>query len=172
MGQTMIAKSFVLREPEHARSLWQFLKEHAAEWAAMGKPLAVKVSEHADKRTNDQNAKFHAICTDIARSGYPWAGKRRSAAEWKVLLVSGHSVATKQGAEIVPGLEGEFVNIRESTASMSVKRGASLIEYTLAWCADHGIEVKEFHAPSPAAAGLSSPREALAGERFLSGSMT
>lgn len=90
-------------------------------------------------RTGDQNAKFHALCTDIARSGAEWAGKRRTAAEWKVLLVSGHSVATKQGAEIVLGLEGEFVNIRESTARMSVKRGASLIEYTLAWCAQHGV---------------------------------
>ena len=93
-------------------------------------------------RTGGQNAKFHAICTDLARSGAQWAGKRRSAAEWKVLLVSGHSVATKEGAEIVPGLEGEFVNIRESTARMSVKRGASLIEYTLAWCATKGIEVQ------------------------------
>ena len=93
-------------------------------------------------RTRKQNAKFHAICTDLARSGAQWAGKRRSAAEWKVLLVSGHSVATKEGAEIVPGLEGEFVNIRESTARMSVKRGASLIEYTLAWCASKGIEVQ------------------------------
>lgn len=84
-------------------------------------------------RSLDQNAKFHAICSDLA--GTPWAGKPRTAAEWKVLLVSGHAVATKEGAEVVPGLEGEFINIRESTAAMSKKRGASLIEYAQAFAA-------------------------------------
>ena len=67
-------------------------------------------------------------------------GKRRTADEWKVLLVSGHSVATKRGAEIVPGLEGEFVNLRESTASMDKARGSSLIEYTMAFMANHVLE--------------------------------
>lgn len=94
-------------------------------------------------RSVDQNAMFHAICTDISKSGFEWAGKPRKPEEWKVLLVSGHSVATKQQAEIVPGLEGEFINIRESTARMSVARATSLIEYTLAWCASHGITLHD-----------------------------
>ncbi len=101
----------------------------------------VTVSEPS--RTLEQNAKFHAICSDIARSGYPWAGKARTAAQWKVLLVSGHATATKEGSELVPGLESEFVNLRESTALMSVKRGSSLIEYSLAFCAMHEIETEE-----------------------------
>lgn len=84
-------------------------------------------------RSGVQNAKFHAICGDLA--GTPWAGKPRTAAEWKVLLVSGHAVATKECAEVVPGLEGEFINIRESTAAMTKKRGASLIEYAMAFAA-------------------------------------
>ena len=53
--------------------------------------------------------------------------------------MSGHAVATKAEVEIVPGLEGEFINLRESTALMSVKRSASLIEYTLAYCASNSI---------------------------------
>ena len=94
-------------------------------------------------RNLDQSAKFHAICEDLERSRFPWAGKPRDAAAWKVLLVSGHAIATKQGAELVPGLENEFVNIRESTALMSKKRAASLIEYTLAFCAMNGITLRE-----------------------------
>lgn len=90
-------------------------------------------------RNVDQNAKFHACCTDLARSGLAWAGKPRNAAEWKVLLVSGHSIATKQGAEMVPGLENEFVNLRESTARMSKARASSLIEYTIAFGTDKGV---------------------------------
>jgi hypothetical protein len=60
-----------------------------------------------------------------------------------VLLVSGHAVATKLGAEIIPGLEGEFVNIRESTARMTKARSSSLIEYALAWCADNGYVLSD-----------------------------
>lgn len=90
-------------------------------------------------RSLDQSAKFHAMCADIAASGLTWAGKRRSAAEWKVLLVSGHSVATKEGSDVVPGLEGEFINLRESTATMSKARSSSLIEYTAAFMAANNI---------------------------------
>lgn len=95
------------------------------------------------QRSSDQNAMFHAICDDIAKSGHQWAGKERSADAWKVLLVSGHTKATDGEVEIVPGLEGEFVNIRESTARMGVARASSLIEYTLAYCAMNGIDLTE-----------------------------
>lgn len=94
-------------------------------------------------RSTEQNAKFHALCSDIAKSGFEWAGKPRTLEQWKVLLVSGHAIATKEGAEMVPGIENEFVNIRESTSRMTVARASSLIEYTLAFCASNGIEITE-----------------------------
>jgi len=106
-----------------------------------GNKLRITIQDEA--RTLDQNAKFHAMCDDIAKSGFPWAGKRRTAAEWKVLLVSGHAVATKEGSDVVPGLEGEFINLRESTAQMSVRRGSSLIQYTIAFCDMNGITLSE-----------------------------
>lgn len=101
----------------------------------------LKITIQPMTRSLDQNAKFHALVDDIASSGAKWMGQARTAAQWKVLFVSGHAVATGKGAEVVPGIEGEFVNIRESTASMSKERGSSLIEYTLAWCAENGVEV-------------------------------
>jgi hypothetical protein len=94
-------------------------------------------------RTTPQNKMFHAICGDIAKSGYLFGGKRRSAKVWKVLLISAHAAATDEGNEVVPGLEGEFVNIRESSALMSVRRAASLITYTLAFCDTNGIPLTE-----------------------------
>lgn len=102
---------------------------------------AVVIQERT--RTLDQNAKFHALCGDLAKSEATWMGKRRTAKQWKVLLVSGHAVATGEETEIIPGLEGEFINIRESTALMSKKRGSSLIEYALAWCAMHNVQIRE-----------------------------
>lgn len=121
------------------------LAHHEARRRAMAAvadaPDGYSVTVSEPRRSLDQNARFHAICSDLARSGVQWAGKTRDAAAWKVLLVSGHATATKAGAEIVPGLEGEFVNIRESTAAMSKARGSSLIEYAQAFAAMHGIEL-------------------------------
>lgn len=102
-------------------------------------PLGKVVIVQDPTRTLDQSAKFHAICSDVQKSGASWMGRQLTAQQWKVLFVSGHSVATGIGADVVPGLEDEFVNIRESTATMSKKRGSSLIEYVLAWCAENEI---------------------------------
>jgi len=127
-------KLFVLAHQEARRRAMSAVADAPDGW---------RVKVEPQTRSLDQNAKFHAMCSDIASSGLEWAGKPRSAAQWKVLLVSGHAMATNEGAEMVPGLEGEFVNLRESTAAMSKKRGASLIEYTIAFCAEHGIRIHD-----------------------------
>lgn len=129
-------KRFVLQPlPHPARS-------RAVE-AVREAPDGYEVIVKEPTRNGDQNAKFHAICGDLAKSGLTWCGKTRTLDQWKVLLVSGHAVATKEGAEMVPGLEGEFVNLRESTALMSKRRSASLIEYALAFCATNGVRLSE-----------------------------
>ncbi len=118
-------------------AVWQWIKA----MLVAGHRLVLEV--RPESRSLDQNAHFHALCGDIARSGIEWFGKPRKADEWKVLLVSGHAKATKQEADVVPGLEGELVNLRESTARMSRQRASSLIEYTLAFCAEHGVELRD-----------------------------
>ena len=40
---------------------------------------------------------------------------------------------------MVIGIEGEVINLRESTAQMSVKRLASLIEYVQAWAVENDV---------------------------------
>lgn len=119
------------------KDAWQTIKA----WLTAEHRLVLSVKP--ETRSLSQNAHFHALCGDIAASGIPWAGKHRTATEWKVLLVSGHAVATKQGSDMVPGLEGEFLNLRESTAHMSIARASSLIEYTLAFCAAHEVPIRD-----------------------------
>ena len=97
----------------------------------------------APKRTLGQNRIFHALCGDIAKSGIEWAGCQRTAKEWKVLLISGHAKITGRQPDVVIGLEGEMVEIRESSARMSIPRSASLIEYTIAWATDRGIKLRD-----------------------------
>lgn len=95
-------------------------------------------------RTLEQNAKFHAICSDVARQR-EYMGKKWPPQAWKVLFISGHAIATKIGAEVIPGLENEFVNIRESSATMSKSRLSSLIEYCVSWCAENGVILNEIN---------------------------
>lgn len=89
-------------------------------------------------RSLDQNAKLHAMFTDVARQA-SLHGRRLTAIQWKTIFISAHATATGLGSDMVPGLEGEFVNIRESSASMTVGRMNSLIEYMHAWGAENGI---------------------------------
>lgn len=112
--------------------------------AVRNAPAGYVIEVREPTRTLEQSAKFHAMCGDIARQK-PFAGQMRKPEQWKVLLVSGHSVATKQGSEMVPGLEGEWCNLRESTAKMSTKRMASLIEYVIAYCVENAIMLSTQH---------------------------
>lgn len=109
-------------------------------------PADFVVTIRPHTRSLDQNAKLHAILSDLANSQVKWAKKRRTLDEWKALMISAHAVATDNPGEVIPGIEGEFVAIRESSASMGVARAASLIEYVLAFCVTNGVELHETRA--------------------------
>lgn len=123
----------VLDNPQEAhvtlQRLWGWLKPRLLQ----GQRITLSVEE--ERRSLPQNAKFHALCRNLEFARVEWAGKPRCADEWKVLLISGHAVATKAQAEVVPGLEREFVNLRESTSRMDRARMSSLIEYAEAFAA-------------------------------------
>lgn len=127
-----------LSSPQEAHQtlakLWTWLKPR------LMSGHAYRLTLEEPKRTLPQNARFHALCRDLELARVEWAGKPRDAEQWKVLLVSAHSKATGAGAEIVPGLEGEFVNLRESTARMDKARMSSLLEYAEAFAALHTKE--------------------------------
>jgi hypothetical protein len=55
----------------------------------------------------------------------------------------GHAIATGKPGEVVPGLEGEFCAIRESTAKMGIRRMTSLIEYSQAFAVQNGVQLRE-----------------------------
>ena len=98
----------------------------------------------SEKRTLSQNDMFHGLCRQISKQRPSWNGVECDADAWKQLLVCGHAIATKRPVQLVKGLEGELINLRESTAKMDKERGASLIEYTMAWAANLGIDIEEF----------------------------
>lgn len=110
--------------------------------AVMSAPEGFIVEIKEPNRSLEQNAKLHAMLTDVSRQ-VEYMGKKRGVEFWKGLFVSGWQIATGQKPEIVPGLEGEFINIRESTATMGVKKLSDLIEYIIPWAVDKGVVFTE-----------------------------
>lgn len=101
--------------------------------------IVIEVRERT--RTDEQNAKLHAMLQDIAQQA-TWQGDKLDLYGWKNLFVSGHTVATRAPYKLVMGLEGELVNVREKTSEMGVRRLASLIEYVAAWAAENGVKFR------------------------------
>lgn len=96
-------------------------------------------------RTLEQNARLHAMFADLQCQA-TLHGRKLLAQQWKVVMMSAHAVATGEGADVLPGLEGEFVNLRASSAALGVRRMASLIDYIEAWGNQHGVR---WSAPAP-----------------------
>lgn len=110
--------------------------------AVQSSEIGMVVSIGQPTRSSEQNSMLHPLLTDIANQK-EWMGKKRTILQWKVIMVSAHSIATGEPAEMVIGLEGEVVNLRESTAAMSKKRFSSLVDYVLAWGAMNGVKFSE-----------------------------
>ncbi|WP_416052805.1 recombination protein NinB [Cupriavidus basilensis] len=94
-------------------------------------------------RSIAQNATIHGIFSDVAKQA-KWVGRVLVPHQWKTLFISGHAAASGQGMDMVPGMEGEFCNIRESSAKMSVGRMSSLIDYSNAWCANNNVRLRAY----------------------------
>jgi hypothetical protein len=116
-------------------------RRHLAEKVA-SLPEGYDIKVGPKGRSLDQNSKLHAMFGELEKKA-TYLGRKLTANQFKTLLISGHAVATGRDAEIIPGIEGEWVNIRESSAQMSVARMTSLIEYIHAWAAENGVQFKE-----------------------------
>jgi hypothetical protein len=129
----------ILRGPEQRRRAKDYIDQAPDGYAMKLGPAT---------RTLEQNAKLHALFSDIANQA-KYHGRPITANQWKTLFISAHAVATGLGADMVPGLEGEFVNIRESSAQMTVGRMSSLIEYVTAWMAENNIRQGDMQPVQP-----------------------
>ena len=127
-------KRYITRD--NRRDVMRLAYEMAGALLESGDKVVVEVREKT--RTDEQNAKLHAMLGDIAKQK-TFNGQKLSIDQWKMVFVSGHRIATGGTAEMAIGLEGEVINLRESTARMGVRRLASLIEYIQAWAAGNGV---------------------------------
>lgn len=116
-------------------------RRHLAEKVA-SLPEGYDIKAGPRARSLDQNAKLHAMFGELEKKA-TYLGRRLTLNQWKTLMISGHAVAVGIGADLIPGIEGEFVNVRESSAQMSVARMTSLIEYVHAWAALNKVKFNQ-----------------------------
>jgi len=90
-------------------------------------------------RSLEQNAKLHAMLTDIARK-LEWAGAYRDVETWKRLLTAAWLRARGEPIEMLPALDGHGVDIVfRRTSELTVPEMIELIEYIQAWAIDKDI---------------------------------
>jgi len=130
----MTARVFILAN--------EAVRQRVADYVLHDAPAGWEVLVHPEPMPDGKKRRFHAVCGELAKSGVTWAGRRRTKLEWKALLISGHAVATGQQVEVVQGLEGELIDIRESTSSMDRRRGNSLVQYAEAFAINNGVRLK------------------------------
>lgn len=125
MGQVL--KTFILRERVHAESMWDYVKQHAAGQARVGRPLLVTVEEYRAKRSAEQNRLFHALLNTIAESATV-GGKYFDVDTWKEHIrrkfIGTEEINLPDGARLERGI---------GTSSLTVPEFTLLIERVQAW---------------------------------------
>jgi len=119
--------TFVLRAPEHAKSMVAYVKAHAGPQAAAGRPLVVSIAEYKEKRSGEQNRLLHALLNDIAEQATV-NGKHYSAETWKEhirrLFIGTEEIDLPDGSRLERGI---------STTTLSVGEFMQLIDRVQAW---------------------------------------
>ena len=101
--------------------------------------FSVTIKPWEDKRSIIQNAKFHAMLTDLHKQVI-WHGQRLSVVKWKRMCTAAWLREEGEQPELIPALDGNgFDVIFEKTSELGVKKMARLIEWTYAFGADNGV---------------------------------
>lgn len=118
-------RQFVLREESQFSALYAYLRNNWPAMAAQGKPLAVTVAEHKDKRHAQQNRLYWALLRQVSEQAMV-DGRRYSDEVWheqfKRVLI---------GLVDLPG----GANAGESTTKLNVSEFAEYVNKVTAYAA-------------------------------------
>lgn len=93
-------------------------------------------------RTLDQSARFHAMLTDIVKSGFTHDGRQFDVEDLKTLFVSAWMIETGRRSDVVKGFAGEPVQLRRSTTTFSKEEMGELMDLVEAFAAERGIPLR------------------------------
>jgi hypothetical protein len=127
---------------EQAQSLMNGLWPKVKESLKSGKKLTLEIK--AQSRSDEQNRKYHAIFSDIARQA-EHCGSKWDAEDWKRMLVWQYCKEKQiEAGKVVPSLDMTgIVQLGQQTRKFTKEQASEFVEFLLAWCAENGIELKE-----------------------------
>jgi hypothetical protein len=118
-------------------------RDRIASWAQKA-PWGTTVEFKAVKRTLDQNSRMWACLTDVATQA-THMGKRYTPDQWKVLFMA----ACGNKVQFLPSLDGStFIPWGQRSSDLSKAEMTELIEFILAWGAEHQVTFHEPDAPA------------------------
>lgn len=100
-------------------------------------PAGSIVRIETPRRSIDQNARLHAMITDVSRQ-VEWHGAKRNVEAWKDIFTAALRSAN-HGLDVVPGLNGGFVLLGMHTSKMSKTEVGDLMTLIEAWGAENGV---------------------------------
>lgn len=113
--------------------VWPLLKAHLM----AGRRMVLEL--RPETRSLAENAMLHALLTRISKQ-VEWAGKKRDPETWKRLLTAAWLRARGEPIEMLPAVDGHGVDIVfRRTSQLTRSECAELIEFVLAWSAEHGV---------------------------------
>ena len=133
---------FHLTNPEQASAVMAKIWPKVKDTLKAGKLLRMEIK--ADTRSDEQNAKYHAMLSEIAVQAQHM-GAKWDAESWKRFLVYEFckQLGLPQG-QIVPSLDGSgIVQLGLQTRDFSKERAAEFITFLEAWAADKEIIFKD-----------------------------
>jgi hypothetical protein len=137
---------FHLQNPEQASAVMAKIWPKVKDTLKAGKALRMEIK--ADSRSDEQNAKYHAMLSEIAVQAQH-LGAKWDAESWKRFLVYEFckQLGLPQG-QIVPSLDGSgIVQLGLQTRDFSKERAAEFIEFLEVWAADKEIIFKSVDKP-------------------------
>jgi len=116
----------------------------------MSAPEGWDVTFSEPRRSNDQNAKMHAMIGDIADQS-EFMGKKMDADDWKRLLIDAFAKVMRDAGtplhhdgRVVPSLDGQrVVQLGIQSSGFYKAEASQFIEFLFAYGAENGIVWKE-----------------------------
>ncbi len=124
--------SIVLHNPQHAHEVFQRAWSWVKARTLQGRPVVLTLAE--EKRSNEQNRLMWRALTDLSQQ-VEWYGQKLSPEDWKnVASAALHKQRT------VPGIDGGFVVLGQSTSRMTKAQMSELIDLIHAFGSERGVE--------------------------------
>ena len=108
-------------------SNYEEFKSLVRPYELMQSPMVVTIKPYKETRSVIQNAKMWAMLSDISKQ-VDWYGKKPTPDEWKQIIT-----AAIRKQEVVPGIEGGFVILGQSTSKMTIKQMIDVVDYAYAF---------------------------------------